>query len=106
MKPSHDPIKVKFVTQIKPTTLTNIFGNKHVEQIPTGEIHIFEIINAEINAFSFCGLKCSQIGEEVKAWDKRPESLAICKKCEETWKTDTRSPWKAWITATTLKEKE
>ncbi len=98
MKPSLDPIKIKFVTRVK--------SLKSTIKVPEGEIHIFEIIDAQTNTYSFCGIEHSQIREETIETDKRPENLSVCKACEDSWKTDNRSPWKAWSRAVIQKEEE
>ena len=106
MKPSPNPIKIKFVTKIKHERITNMFtGRETMMPVRTGEVHIFELIDnehvKELKTWAFCGITRSEVEEETKDEDKRPENLPVCKECENGWKNDKRSPWKSWSKAAT-----
>jgi hypothetical protein len=101
MKPTIEKIKLKFVTKIKYEMIANMLtGKETMLPVLTGDVHIFELFTDKNGITStvtaFCGKSHAAIGEKTKETDKRPENLSICKQCEQAWKEDPRSPWKAW----------
>jgi len=101
MKPILEELQIIYVYAVHHETQTNFLSGRDTQiEVPTKEIHLFEIIKTdeltEPAAESLCGIDRSKIGKNIKEKDKRPSGLPVCKKCEQVWKEDKRSPWHKW----------
>jgi len=101
MKTILEQLKIKIVFAVKHEMQTSMFTGRAVNtEVPTGEIHIFKLETVDgfttTAPYSLCERDHTQIGEQTKDSDKRPNGLPMCHACETAWKNHPESPWRKW----------
>lgn len=100
-KQQFNKIDVRYVSKAHYEMITNMFTRRTINTpIPEGEQHIFEMKSDGLKPHAFCGKDRGVIGggvENTAEFKDRSADLPLCKKCETRWKSDPRSPWRAWV---------
>jgi hypothetical protein len=116
MKPSIEPLKVRFVVSVVLEKQQNMFTGRYKNvKVPSGEAHIFrtkkitekkrggkDVVRYELFDTSMCGKARGDIGHTTAEYENLPIH-AVCQKCEMTWKNHPLSLWKSFTQGTAIK---